>query len=114
MICGLLTTVAASEIRPGVWTAKHADALPLPVQGYEVYLVGEYHGLEENAEFQAQYLARLHRESGLRDVAIEEDAVYESDAQAFVGGKSEVVPPSLPSCRHSPGNPPPQCQPERR
>src|ERR1043165_9688268 len=95
MIFGLLTMAPASEIHPGVWTAKHADALPLPVQGYEVYLVGEYHGLEENPEFQVQYLARLHRESGLRDVAIEEDAVYESDAQAFVDGKSDAVPPPL-------------------
>jgi hypothetical protein len=86
---------ATPEMQPGVWTAKHPDGLPLPVQGYEVYLVGEYHGLEENAEFQTQYPARLPRESGLRDVAIEEDAVYESDEQAFVDGKSDVVTPPL-------------------
>jgi hypothetical protein len=69
--------------------------LPLPTQGYEAYLVGELHGLEGNEEFQLQYLRQLHSASALRDVAIEEDAVYENDAEAFVDGRSDQLPPAL-------------------
>jgi hypothetical protein len=69
--------------------------LPLPTPGYEAYLVGELHGLEENEEFELQYLRLLHNASGLRDVAIEEKAVYENDAQAFVDGRLEQLPPEL-------------------
>jgi hypothetical protein len=86
---------ASQEIRPGVSAAQQPETLPLPTQGYEAYLVGEFHGLEENEEFQIQYLRQLHRVSSLRDVAIEEDAVYENDAQAFVDGKSDVLPSPL-------------------
>ena len=94
-ICGGLWKAAAQEIRPGVWAAQQPETLPLPTQGYEVYLVGELHGLEENALFQLQYLRQLHSASGLRDVAIEEKAVYENDAQDFVDGKSDLLPPPL-------------------
>jgi hypothetical protein len=70
-------------------------ALPLPVSGFEVYLVGELHGVKENEEILIEYLARLYSESGLRDVAIEEDAVYQRDAQAYVEGRSSVLPQPL-------------------
>jgi hypothetical protein len=86
---------ASQEIRPGVSAAQQVDALPLPSGGYEAYLVGELHGIEENSVFQLRYLERLHRAAGLRDVVIEEDAVYENDAQAFVDGRSDVLPRSL-------------------
>jgi hypothetical protein len=88
---GWAPTAGSLEVRPGVWAAQQPDDLPVPTEGYEVYLVGEFHGLAENAEFQLRYLDRLHR-AGLRDVAIEEDAVYESDAQAYVDGKIDAVP----------------------
>src|SRR5215813_1707817 len=83
------------EIRPGVSAAHEMDALPFPTQGYEAYLIGELHGIEENSDFQIRYLEHLYRASGLRDVAIEEDAVYQNDAQAFVDGRLEVLPISL-------------------
>jgi hypothetical protein len=83
------------EIRPGVWAASKADALPLPMRGYQVFMVGELHGIQENIDFQLQYLALLHRTSGLRDIAIEERGVYEQDAQAYVEGRSDVLPPRL-------------------
>lgn len=95
LICGSACTAASQEIRPGVSSAQQAQTLPLPTQGYEAYLVGELHGLEENEEFELQYLRLLHNASGLRDVAIEEKAVYENDAQAFVEGRSEQLPPEL-------------------
>jgi hypothetical protein len=81
----------AQEIRPGVY-AGPVEKLPLPRNGYDVYLVGEWHGLAENEQFQIGYLKLLHSATGLRDVAIEEDAVYEKGAQDFVDGKSEELP----------------------
>jgi hypothetical protein len=96
LLAGSLAPAAeASEIRPGVWAASTAEALPLPTQGYEVYLVGELHGIQENIDFQVQYLALLQRTSGLRDIAIEERGVYEQDAQAYVDGRSDALPPKL-------------------
>jgi len=94
-ICGGAWKAASQEIRPGVFSAQQPETLPLPTQGYEAYLVGELHGLQENEEFELQYLKQLHSASGLRDVAIEEDAVYENDAEAFVEGRSGRLPPAL-------------------
>ena len=95
LICGQALAADSTEIRPGVWAAQRPGTLPLPTQGYEVYLVGELHGVRENVDFQLQYLEHLHRASGLRDVAIEERGVYEEDAQAYVDGRSDVLPPQL-------------------
>ena len=75
----------------GVWAGHDLNALPLPVSGYQVYLLGELHGVRETEDIFMLYLARL----GLRDVAIEEDAVYERDAQAYVEGTSATLPPEL-------------------
>jgi hypothetical protein len=93
-IRGLPSKAASPEIRPGVWADQRSEALPLPTQGYEAY-VGEMHGVKENAEFQTRYLEQLHRASGLRDVALEERAVYENDAQAFADGGSNKLPSQL-------------------
>ncbi len=90
-----LSAVQGQELRRGVQAGREVSALPLPVSGYEVYLVGELHGVKENEEILVEYLARLYAESGLRDVAIEEDAVYQRDAQAYVEGRSSVLPPPL-------------------
>ena len=51
--------------------------------------------MKGNAEFQTRYLEQLHRASGLRDVALEERAVYENDAQAFADGGSNKLPSQL-------------------
>lgn len=85
----------ASEIRPGVWAGQQLPELPLPASGYQVYMVGELHGLQENEAFQLQYLGKLKSSTGLRDVAIEEDSVYEEQAQAFVEGRVEILPDAL-------------------
>ena len=58
-------------------------------------MVGELHGLQENEAFQLQYLGKLKSSTGLRDVAIEEDSVYEEQAQAFVEGRVEILPDAL-------------------
>jgi hypothetical protein len=65
--CGHALAADSPEIRPGVWAARQQEILPLPTQGYEVYLVGEVHGLQENEEFQLRYLEQLHRVSGLHE-----------------------------------------------
>jgi len=86
---GSMTLGAAQEIRPGIWASSEARNLPLPTSGYQAYMLGELHGIQENEAFEIQYLAYLNQATGLRDVAIEEDAVYEADAQAYVDGKSD-------------------------
>jgi hypothetical protein len=85
----------AQEIRSGIWVGTRTDALPLPASGYQVYLTGELHGLEQNEDFQLEYLAELNKRSDLRDVAIEEKGVYEEQAQAFISGKSDDLPVML-------------------
>ena len=89
------TALMAKELRPGVWPAQTFADLPLPTAGYQAYLVGELHGLAENADFQIHYLQRLNALTGLRDVAIEEDSVYEREAQRFIDGVTVELPGAL-------------------
>jgi len=89
------TAMMADELRPGVWSAHTFADLPLPTAGYQAYLVGELHGLAENVEFQIHYLQRLNAASGVRDVAIEEDSVYEREAQRFIDGVTGELPREL-------------------
>ena len=84
-----------TELQPGVWAGRDVNTLPLPVSGYQVYLLGEIHGVREIEGILIQYLARLYSGTGLRDVAIEEDAVYQFDAQAYVEGRSSALPEQL-------------------
>lgn len=95
LIWGGASKAMPQEIRPGIWAGSQPQTLPLPTRGYQAYLVGELHGLEENEEFQLQYLTLLHKTSDLRDVAIEEKAVYEDQAQAYVDGRSDTLPEAL-------------------
>jgi hypothetical protein len=88
------SALAAEEARPGMWIAKEARDLPLPSAGYQVYMLGEQHGIRENVEILAAFLEKLTA-TGLRDVAIEEDAAYEPDAQAYVSGQSDRLRPEL-------------------
>ncbi|MCB1020447.1 MAG: hypothetical protein KDC27_10990 [Acidobacteria bacterium] len=60
-----------------------------------MYLIGELHGVQENEEILHEYLSRLYSDAGLREVAIEEDSVYEPAAQAYVDGRSSALPPAL-------------------
>jgi hypothetical protein len=56
------------------------------------------HGIRETKTLFFAYLSRLYRDSGLRDVIIEEDQVYEKQAQAFVQGSRNDLPQEL--CLH--------------
>jgi hypothetical protein len=92
LLLALAATGQAQELYPGVWAAHDLSMLPLPISGYQVYLLGEMHGVKETEGLFIQYLERLHTESGLRDVAIEEDAVYQRDVQDYVAGSTSAVP----------------------
>lgn len=98
-VAGFLLIAAAAGSgdgpRQGLSTGKSIDELPVPVSGYQVYLLGEMHGIVQNEQLFEQYLIKLNRESGLQDVAIEEDSVYAPDARAYVEGRRETVPAPL-------------------
>ena len=85
----------AQELRPGVWGGRCLSGFPLPVAGYDVYMIGELHGVKENIEVLMQYASKLYDVAGLREIALEDKPAYESDAQAFVDGRSERVPAPL-------------------
>lgn len=92
LVLAAVFTGQTQDSRPGVSFGRILNDLPVPVSGYQVYLFGEMHGIRESEELFAQYLEKLNTESGLRDVAIEEDAVYEPGAQAYVEGRLDTVP----------------------
>ncbi|KAA6460964.1 erythromycin esterase family protein [Acidobacteria bacterium AB60] len=95
LLCSLGALRACpQQLRPGVWAGTRVDSLPFPT-GYQLYIVGEQHGLQENAEFQLAYLALLVQRTPLRDIALEEKSVYESAAQSYVDGRAESLPPAL-------------------
>ena len=88
-------TASAQEIRPGVWAGRDLSTMPVPASGYDVYLLGEMHGIRETQDVFMQYLAKLSTTSGLRDVAFEERGVYQPEAEAYVEGRSDALPPQL-------------------
>jgi hypothetical protein len=85
----------AQPVRQGIWAERQVQALPLPTHGYQVYLVGELHGIANNEEFELRYLNLLHKRVDLQDVAFEEKAVYEHQAQSYVDGRSDLLPEAL-------------------
>jgi hypothetical protein len=91
-VLAVVAAVGAGELRPGVWAGDAVGAMP--ASGYQVYLLGEIHGIQENVPILRAYLEVLYR-SGVRDVAMEEGAVYEPAAQDYVSWRSARVPPDL-------------------
>ena len=85
----------AQQLRPGVWTGRDLSAFPLPVSGYDVYMIGELHGVKENVGIFREYLAKLYREAALRDVALEEKSAYQLEAQAYIEGRLTGLPEPL-------------------
>jgi len=83
--------IDALQIRPGVFTTNEVAALPLPASGYDLYAVGETHGDREVKRVFLVYLELLHEKLGLRDVLLEEDQVYEQEANAYVLGMSHTL-----------------------
>lgn len=84
-----------NEVRPGVYMGSDPLDFPFPTSGYTVYFVGESHGNHETKLIFQSYLKRLYKEAGLRDVILEEDQAYETEANAYVRGSSDRVPDGL-------------------
>ena len=79
----------------GVFATNESSALPLPKSGYQVYLIGETHGIQETRTLLLAYLRLLYRASGLRDVVLEEDQAYQNAALDFTQGRRDDLPIAL-------------------
>jgi hypothetical protein len=90
------TAAAESDlrvVRPGVYVTSEFGALPLPVSGYDVYLVGEApHAFCQVCILTTEYLRLLHETIGLQDLILEEPQVYERSFNEFVLGKTDTLP----------------------
>jgi hypothetical protein len=80
---------------PGVYLTNDMAALPLATSGYDIYLVGEYHGIREVHLLFVEYLKMLHETCGLHDVILEVNQHAEEEANAYTLGKSEEFPEDL-------------------
>ncbi len=83
------------EVRSGVYATNVPGDLPLPTSGYDVYVVGEIHGTKEIKQLFLDYLKILHETTGLRNIILEEDQVYERDANEYVSGITNTLHPGL-------------------
>lgn len=83
------------EVRPGVYMSNDPADFPFPTSGYTVYFVGETHGNHETKSVFQAYLKKLHKKAGLRDVILEEDQAYETEANAYVHGETDELPTGL-------------------
>ena len=83
------------EEYPGVYLTNDMSTLPLSTSGYDIYLIGEYHGQEEVHLLFIEYLKILHEKIGLRDVILEANQHAEEEANAYILGESEEFPEDL-------------------
>jgi hypothetical protein len=86
-----ISTPALLQPQPGVYLTNDLSTLPLATSGYDLYVVGEMHGQQQMAELLLSYLAELHETLGLRDVILEEDQVYEQEANDYVLGLTDTL-----------------------
>src|SRR5271157_3582335 len=49
------------EVQPEIYTTNDLLLLPLPLSGYNLFVVGETHGSREAKQFLLAYLQRLHQ-----------------------------------------------------
>jgi len=83
------------EEYPGLYLTNNMNALPLSTSGYDIYLIGEYHGQQEVHLLFIEYLKILHETIGLRDVILEVNQHAGEEANSYVLGESEEFPESL-------------------
>jgi hypothetical protein len=93
--CARTETPSAIEVRPGMYMSNDPTDFPFPTAGYTVYIVGESHGNHETKLVFQAYLKKLYREAGLRDVILEEDQAYETDANGYIHGQTDAFPSKL-------------------
>jgi len=89
------TPTVLPEVLPGIYVSNDPADFPYPTSGYTIYIVGETHGNQETKLIFQAYLQRLYTEAGLRDVVLEEDQGYETDANAYVQRLSDELPTGL-------------------
>ncbi len=87
------------EVRPGIYMSNDPADFPFPTSGYAVYIVGETHGNQQTKQVFQTYLKVLYNKTGLRDVILEEHQAYESDANAYLQGRTAALPDEL--CRRT-------------
>ncbi len=85
----------AQDLPAGIIAGSDYKSVPVPSDKYQIYLIGEFHGAQETKSFLVGFLARLHQQVGLRDIALEEDQVYQRAARDYVDGKSTSLRPEL-------------------
>lgn len=81
--------IVAVEEYPGVYVTNDVTALPLATSGYDIYVIGEYHGTQEIHFLFITYLKILHETCGLRDVIMEVNQHAEEEANAYALGETE-------------------------
>lgn len=93
VLAGCITEEAetVTEIRTGVYAANEASNLPLPTSGYQLYVMGEMHGIREIKLLLIDYLKILHETAGVCDLVLEEKQVYEKDANEYVLGLTNTL-----------------------
>jgi hypothetical protein len=89
------TTETNREVRPGIYMSNDPADFPFPTSGYDVYFIGETHGNPQTKQVFQTYLQKLYKEAGVRDVILEEDQVYEKEANAYVQGSVDKFPHNL-------------------
>ncbi|MGD2248815.1 MAG: hypothetical protein PVF58_10460 [Candidatus Methanofastidiosia archaeon] len=81
--------IVAVEEYPGLYLTNDVTALPLATSGYDIYVVGEYHGAREVHDLFIEYLQMLHKTCGLRDVIMEVNRHAEEEANAYALGETD-------------------------
>lgn len=82
-------------VRSGIFATNDITSIPFPTSGYDIYLVGESHGMHEIEMLFCDYLKDLNECTGLRDIALEEDNLYERKANQYINGDSDTLPAGL-------------------
>lgn len=89
------TAQITQEVRLGIYMSNDPADFSFPTSGYDVYILGETHGNQEAKQVFQTYLKSLYENAGVRDVVLEEDQGYESDANAYVQGRTDTLPQGL-------------------
>ncbi|MBK9924546.1 MAG: hypothetical protein IPP66_04565 [Anaerolineales bacterium] len=93
--CNMGETFKAKEVRPGIYMSNNTADFPFPTSGYMVYIVGETHGNREAKGVFDVFLHNLYKKAKLRDIILEEDQAYETEANAYIHGLSDTLPDGL-------------------
>ncbi|MGD2247051.1 MAG: hypothetical protein PVF58_01495 [Candidatus Methanofastidiosia archaeon] len=93
------------EPLPGVYLTNDINVLPLPTSGYDIYIIGEEHGIHEIKCLFMEYLQMLHKTVPLQSVILEECQFAEKRINDYILGEKEnieterYIPEILPALR---------------